>query len=163
LSHQALEIELKAAPESLLTAITLTQLADIKQSGNDVDGAEKLNRQALAIREKLAPGSTSHAESLAALARILWRRGDGDAAERFFDQALQALESQTARLGGAEEARSDFRADHASYYADYIDLLLAQKQPARALHVAERSRAQSLLEMLSSSHIDVSKGVDPDL
>src|SRR5262249_16847378 len=69
----------------------------------------------------------------------------------------------TARLGGAEEARSDFRADHASYYADYIDLLLAQKQPARALHVAERSRAQSLLEMLSSSHIDVSKGVDPDL
>ena len=162
-SRQALEIESKSAPESLIFSNTLTQLGDIKQAQNDEAGAESLYRQALEIREKLAPGSTSHSESLAALARILWHRQEWDAAARLFDQALQALESQTARLGGTEEVRSSFRANRARYYADYIDLLIARKQPALALHVAERSRAQSFLEMLSAAHIDVNKGVDPDL
>src|SRR5262249_34329262 len=39
----------------------------------------------------------------------------------------------------------------------------AQKQPARAFEVVERSRARSLLEILAAAHIDIHQGVDPEL
>src|SRR5262249_28233391 len=146
-----------------LTAQSLYQLGDVALARGDTAAAESFYRQALAIQEKLSPGSNSHAQTLAALARTERRRRKTENAATLFQQALQALESQTARLGGREEVPYVFRLRHADYYADYIDLLFEQKQYAVAFHVAERSRAQSFLEMLSAARVDVSRGIDPGL
>jgi CHAT domain-containing protein/Tfp pilus assembly protein PilF len=160
---QALELERKLNSYGLDTALTLNQLGDVAQANGDLAGAESLYRQALKIREEISPGSINHAESLASLARNTRLRGQLDTAAPLYDRALQAFESQAARLGGVEEARSGFRARHAAYYADYIELLFRQKQSALAFDVAERARAQSFLEMLSAGRIDVRQGVDAGL
>jgi CHAT domain-containing protein/Tfp pilus assembly protein PilF len=161
--HRALEIEEKLAPGSLNLAESLNNLGDVASARGDLATGEEYYRRASTIREKLSPGSKDHAETLAALAKIMLRKGQLDAAAPLFDQALKALESQTAQLGGSEDTRSSFRAKYLSYYHDYIDLLIRQKQPELAFQVLERSRAQTLLEMLVAAHINVHKGIDPAL
>src|SRR5207245_434022 len=56
-----------------------------------------------------------------------------------------------------------FRAKHANYYRDYVDLLLAQGRSEQAFEVLERSRARTLLEMLAEGHIDIHEGADAGL
>jgi CHAT domain-containing protein/tetratricopeptide (TPR) repeat protein len=153
----------KQSPEGLEAATTLAELGDLALYRDDLPKAEELHRRALAIREKLAPRSTIHAETLAALASVARRKGQPEAAASLYEQALNALEGQTARMGGGEDVRTGFRAKHADYYHEYIDLLIEQKQPALAFQVLERSRARTLLETLAAGHIDIRKGVDPGL
>ncbi len=161
--HQALEIRQKLAPGSLDVAESLAELGDVARDRGDFVKAEDYYRQARVIDETLAPASKEYAEVLADLAGIRLRKGELDLAAPLFEQALNALESQTAHLGGSEDVRSNFRAKYLTYYQDYIDLLIRQKQPEHAFQVLERSRARSLLEMLAESHIDVRKGVDAAL
>jgi CHAT domain-containing protein len=84
-------------------------------------------------------------------------------ATALFEKAMGVLDSQMAHLGGGEEARSIFRAQHGSYYRDYVDLLMRQNQPERAFEVAERSLARTMLETLTAAHADVRRGVDAAL
>src|SRR5581483_4900312 len=120
-------------------------------------------RQALAIWEKLNPGSKSHAETLAALAGVMREKQQPDTAIQLYQQALGIMESQTARLGGADEDHYRFRAKFANYYTDYADLLIAQKRPELAFEALERSRARTLLETLASAHVNIRNGVDSSL
>lgn len=161
--QRALAIEEKVAPTSLEAADTLSDLSDLFLLRGDLAQAEAFRRRAIVILEKLVPESKIHAESLAALASILYRKGDTVAAAPLFAQALNVLDHQIARLGGREETRIGFRVHYASYYSDYIELLMGQHQSELAFEVAERSRARSLLEMLAAGRIEVRQGVDPDL
>jgi CHAT domain-containing protein/Tfp pilus assembly protein PilF len=161
--QQSLAIEDRLTPGSIAVAAILNKLGVAAQDHGDFDQAEGYYQQALAILEKRAPGSEDHAESLAALADIMRRRQRLEAAAQFYEQALNSLESQTARLGGGEESRTNFRTKYTSYYTHYIDLLLAQKKPELALQVFERLRARTLLESMASAHVDIRKGVDPAL
>jgi CHAT domain-containing protein/Tfp pilus assembly protein PilF len=161
--HQALEIKQKLAPESLSSAVTFEGLAEVAKEKKDLASSEGYYRQALIIRAKLAPESQQHAESLASLAGVMRQKGELDLASKLYEQALHAIENQTARLGGSEDVRASFRADHAGFYRDYIDLLIKLGQPELAFQVAERSRAQTLLEMLAIARLDIRGSVDPAL
>jgi CHAT domain-containing protein/Tfp pilus assembly protein PilF len=161
--QRSLEIAEKQAPGGLNDALALGNLGVVSQERADFLRAEQFYRKALAIREKLAPESGDHAETLAALASVLRQEGQSQTAEQLYAKSLDAMESQSARLGGAEEVRLGFRARHTDIYKDYIDLLMAEKRQEAALEVAERSRAQTLLEMLAEGHTDLRKGVDADL
>src|SRR5258708_9723244 len=101
-------------------------------------------RQAVDNREKYAPGTTAHAEILAALAGIMRHKNQLEEATQLYERALNALEDQTTRLGGRDELRTGFRANHAAYYKDFIGLLVAQKQPELAFQVLERFHARTL-------------------
>ncbi len=158
--RQALLIEQKQAPEGLDAAETFNLLGYIFRERGGIAESEEYCRKALAIREKLVPGSIRHAESLAALAGIMRLKHQPVDAAQLFDQALNALENQTARLGGAEDIRSGYRATYAGYYTDYIDLLMEEKKPELAFEVFERSRGRTLLEMLTEARLDIRKGVD---
>jgi CHAT domain-containing protein len=160
---QAFAIYEKSAPDSIDAAENFRRLGDVTRKSGDLARAQQYYRQAVAIQEKLAPGSQAQAESLAAVASVLREQGQLQAATQFYAEAATALESQIARLGGSEEARSGFRANHAYVYREYVDLLLEQKQAERALEVLERSWAQTFLEILAASHVDVGRGVDPKL
>jgi CHAT domain-containing protein/Tfp pilus assembly protein PilF len=160
---EALAIRKKLAPGSRDVAESLTDLGDIARSAGDLEKAEEYYSQARDIWGKLFQGSKEYAEVLADLAGIMLQRGQLDAAAPLFEQALNALESHTAHLGGSQDVRSNFRAKYLSYYKNYMDLLIRQKQPELAFQVLERSRARTLIEMLNEAHIDVHKGVDSAL
>jgi CHAT domain-containing protein/Tfp pilus assembly protein PilF len=151
------------APGGLETATILQGLGDLSRERGNLAKAQRYYRRAIAGFAAIAPGSTRHAETLAALASVLRDRRQPRAAEPLYEQALNALETQTAHLGGSEDLRWDFRANHNIYYEDYTDLLISQTQPEKAFSVLERSRARSLLETLATAHINIHHGVAPDL
>jgi CHAT domain-containing protein/Tfp pilus assembly protein PilF len=161
--RQALAIYQKLLPNSPPLADNLSNLGNAAMQAGNLDEAEAYYRQALEIRQTLSPGSTGHAEILAQLSRIKVRKQQLESAVLLLQQAVNALESQAARLGGNTESRSGFRAEHAAYYKDYIDLLITLKQPEAAYQVAERSRARTLLEILAEAHAHIRKGADPAL
>jgi CHAT domain-containing protein/tetratricopeptide (TPR) repeat protein len=160
--RHALAIQQKQVPDSLDISGSLQGLGDVAKHRKDPVQAEEYYRRALAIREKRAPGSLMQAESLAALADLMRGKQQPEIAAQFYEQTLVALENQgqTARFGGSEENRAGFRAKHANYYTEYIDLLLAEKKPDQAFQVLERLRARALLETLTMAHVDIRKGVD---
>jgi len=146
---QALQIEQRIAPGGLSVASTLLSLGRVTLRIGRLAEAEKYTKAALAIVETRVPESLEAAVTLHNLALVMRRTRRPQAASNYFARAVAALESQTRTLGGAEELRSEFTAGYATYYQDYIELLVEQKQYAKAFHTLERSRARSLLAMLA--------------
>lgn len=161
--RQSLAIRKKLAPESLELASSLSNLGEVFYRGGDLVKAERYYTQALTIIEKLSPGSSSDADVLVALARLYRQRRQLNAAAGLFARALDALEHQTGRLGGSTNERAAFRAEHVSYYKDYIDVLLAQNRPQLAFQVLERSRARSFLEMLAERDLVFAADLPADI
>ena len=163
LQRQALAIQEKLAPGTRLVASILVELGNSLADRGELSKAEGCYRQALNILEKYGQGTTAHAEVLASLARAMRLQNRPEEAALFYERALNALEDQTSRLGGRDELRSGFRASHAAYYKDFIELLVAQNHPELAFQVLERFRARTLLETLTTAHVDVRLNVDPSL
>ena len=160
---RALMIQDKFAPASPDVAPILAGLGAVNRERGDLAAAERYEREALAVIEKTRPGSVEHAECLAALAKILRERQQPEAAAEMYERALTALESQTARLGGSEDQRAGFRARHRGLYKEYIDLLMSREKPELAFHVLERSRARSMLEVLTAAHARIDRRGDTTL
>ena len=161
--RQALAIFEKLTPGGPHTAETYNSLGESARRRKDLAGAETYYRRALEIRQKLAPESLDTAETLAGLAAVMRDNGQPAAAADLFAASLDALEGQTAHLGGSNELRSGYRARNVSYYKEYLDLLMSRKQPDLAFEVLERSRARTLLETLGEAHVDIRQGADPSL
>lgn len=161
--QRALRLEEKVAPDSINLAETCRLLGKVAETTDDTAKAEAYYRRARSILDRLAPGSGNQAEVLYALARLLQRKQEFPASEQTFELAIAALEKQTTRLGGPEEVRASFRAEHADYYRDYLELLLHRNQPERAFAVQERSRARSLLALLAERDLVFSDDLPSEL
>lgn len=161
--HEALAIREKTSPFSVDLAWNLDYLGSVAKDRGDLTGAEQYYRRAVDIWEKLAPTSGNEASALAGLASLVRRSGQLDAAAQLYEQSLNALERQTARLGGSDDIRARFRGRYAGYYKQYVDLLIHENQPAMAFHVVERLHARALLETLAAGHVDIRKGVNASL
>ncbi len=87
-------------------------------------------------------------------------------ARTHIETALQIVESLRTKVV-SPELRASFFAARQDYYGAYIDLLMQlHKQDASvghsgaALQASERSRARSLLDLLTEAHADIRQGVD---
>jgi CHAT domain-containing protein/tetratricopeptide (TPR) repeat protein len=160
---RAAAIQRRLVPRGLALADTLNSIGDVHYDAGDLELARKYYQEALRIRETIAPETRTHAETLASLARTMERKGSKVAASVLFERALNALEKQTARLGGGEETHAIFRAKYSRYYEEFARLLVARRLVAAAFEISERSRAQTLLETLAAGRVDIRKGVDPHL
>jgi CHAT domain-containing protein/Tfp pilus assembly protein PilF len=145
---QALAISQRIAPASLSVANILQNLGAVALRRGDFTSVDTNFRKTLMIEENLVPGSLAEAYTLHFLGRALSTKGSVDAAS-YLARAVDALENQTAHLGGTEDIQSSFRAKYAVFYRELEDALLAQKQPQEAYRVSERYRARSLLHMLA--------------
>jgi CHAT domain-containing protein/Tfp pilus assembly protein PilF len=139
----------------------LIGLAAVFRERRDFSRAEYLYRQALEIIEKEDPESIDRTATLGDLAGILNQQSRFNEAAELYRQALSALESRMLHLGGPEEIRSRYRAEHVRYYQEYMSLLIRQGQPELAFEVLEGSRARTLFEMLGRAHVDIAQGADP--
>ncbi len=106
-------------------------------------------------------------ETLIDKARYLREKGDLAAAEALVGEAIEIIESVRRRQRG-DEIRVGFLTDKKSVYADMIgiqyEIGMQDEDPApahrAAFQVAEKSRARSLLDILSVSRADPGRGVD---
>jgi CHAT domain-containing protein len=90
---------------------------------------------------------------------ILWQAHAGIAstwiAEKNSDEAVQSFEAAIRVVEGAQsdlnrnEHKITFLARLIRLYQDYVDLLMSRDEPARALAVADRSRARLLSERIA--------------
>lgn len=151
----ALEMRVELLPASQAVAVTAQNLGMVlAKLGRDVD-AEHYHRRALSLFSRLAPGTTQEAQAQHALGEIHRDRGETAEALEHFRAAVIAIERQTSRLGGSEEARGNFSARFASFYKDYIELLLQQGSEEQAFHFLERYRARMLREMLAERRLSL--------
>jgi CHAT domain-containing protein/Tfp pilus assembly protein PilF len=160
---QAIDAAAKANAPEQEDAQLLTGEANVFRDQGDYHKSEDLYRHALAIVAESSPGSMDHAELLAELAGTLQHQEQLQAASELYREALTIIEKQALHLGGVIEDRSRYRATNIRYYQEYGDVLLRQGRREQAFEVIERSRARTLLELLSNGHINIGKGVDSAL
>ncbi|MBW4685272.1 MAG: CHAT domain-containing protein [Komarekiella atlantica HA4396-MV6] len=96
-------------------------------------------------------------------------RGNLNQARTQIETAIKIIENTRSNVN-RDDLRTSYFATVQDYYKFYIDLLmqLHKKDPSKgydalALHISERSRARSLIELLTEAHADIRKGVDPKL
>jgi CHAT domain-containing protein/Tfp pilus assembly protein PilF len=87
-------------------------------------------------------------EARAGLASVMAQRKRYGEANVQFDAALRLIEKASAELLQREESRMKFLGRLIRFYQDYVDSLVSQGKPIRALEVAESSRARILSERL---------------
>src|SRR6185295_9287610 len=117
--------------------------------------AEALPQLTAALHlSRRAHDPAGEAETHLALARRARQRRDWRDAEEHIEAALAIVESLRLKVA-ATELRSTYLAATRDYYELQIDLLMDREQSepgaghaAAALHVSERARARSLLELL---------------
>lgn len=109
------------------------------------------------------------AENRLGIAVVEQQKGNLEEALTQIKIAISLIEEIRNRKFSLEE-RLEFFASKQDYYEFYIDLLmeLHQQNPskgydAEALNISERSKARSLLELLTEANTDIRKGVEPQL
>lgn len=81
-------------------------------------------------------------------AELSAQTGDAPGAEKHFRAALELVERRRAGLR-ADSNKLSYMAGGIRFYRSYVDFLMREKQPERALAVAEASRALLLAEKLN--------------
>jgi len=165
------EEALAAAREAGLRAVeadALVVLAEVRLTLGRPEAAIELIEQAIAIEHEIG-NRPAEAQGLVDLARAERALGRLDDAHRHFQTAVEYLESVRTAVG-ARDLRATYLASKHDYYREWIALLmdLHRRQPdsgwdARALGVAERARARTLLDALAGIEAEVRSGLDPVL
>ena len=102
-------------------------------------------------------------------ARVEQQLGKLGESQKDIEESLSLTETVRAH-SGSQTLRASYLASREKAYQLYVDLLmqLHAKDPSarydlEALHISERGRARSLLEMLNEAHVDIQQGVSADL
>ena len=98
---------------------------------------EKEDTQRGTVRYRLKWGLQSR------LARYYAVQGNSDEAEKWFEASIATIEAAARSMKHPELATSLL--DNIPVYDGYVAFLIAQKQYAKALHVAQQGRARTLL------------------
>lgn len=112
---------------------------------------------------------TSEADALYHIAFTERDRGNLKAARTQIESTIKIVEDTRSKVTN-QELRTSYFATVQKYYEFYIDLLMqlhkqnpSQAYDALALQASERSRARTLVELLTEANVDIKKGVDPKL
>jgi CHAT domain-containing protein/tetratricopeptide (TPR) repeat protein len=85
--------------------------------------------------------------------------GSLDLARQSFINAIEVIEKMRAGVVGGEQDKQRFFEDKLAPYHSMIELLLETKSFEDALSYAERAKARTLLDVLSSGRINVNKAM----
>jgi len=149
-------------------AVTLNNIGTVYSDLGEKQKALELFNQALPLTRAVGDRG-GEATILGNFADL--RRSQGNLTEALTDieAAIAIIEDLRTKIG-SQELRQSYFATVQDYYQFYIDLLmqLHQQNPsqgydAKALHASERSRARSLLELLTEAGANIRQGVDPQL
>ncbi len=159
----ALEARQKTTPRGADVSISLFDLGQVALALGELDRAGERFEQALLHQSAIAPESHMAAKIHHWLGRLHEEREQPVQAAAAYSRALEALERQVYALGGSQDVKADFRAQHQPFYRRYMDLLATMDQPAQAFAVLERSRARGFLNMVAEKTALRSAQLPPDL
>lgn len=149
-------------------AVTLNNIGLVYDSLGDTEKALDYLSQSLLLSRAVGDRG-NEARTLYIIAQIEMRRGNFSKASSSIEAALDIVESLRVKVA-SPELRASYLASVHQYYSLYISLLMrlhqmnpGQGNDARALHVSERERARTLLELLTEARADIRQGVDPAL
>jgi CHAT domain-containing protein len=160
---EATDLLTNLTPNSLLIESLRSKLAEVRLRRGDLDGAQALLESALVRLSSDIPATSLNAEALYRLATVRRRQKRWPEAADLYGRAVDAVEAQTGRVGGTEEARAGFSADAKEYYVDYIDALLQQGRNEEAFRGTERYRARRFLAELAERDLSFSEDLPPEL
>jgi CHAT domain-containing protein len=149
-------------------ATTLNNIGRVYDDLGDKQTALDHYNQALPLLRQVGDISRE-ANTLGNLALLKRSQGKLTEAKADIEAAIKIIEDLRRKIA-SEKLRQSYFAGKQDYYELYIDLLmqLHQQNPdsgydAEALHISERSRARTLLELLTEATVDIRAGVDPNL
>ncbi|MBD2043696.1 CHAT domain-containing protein [Microcoleus sp. FACHB-672] len=146
----------------------LNQMGKIYAALGQESAAIESYNQALSLSRQLGY-KTEEANILYNQAILSRQQNHLTVAKTEIETAINIIENLRTQIA-SQELRQSYFAGNQDYYQFYIDLLmqLHQQDPtkgydAEALHISERARARSLLELLTEATADIRAGVDPQL
>ena len=120
--------------------------AKVAHARGDSDAALEQAKQAAALSRQVA--QLDQLVPALTLTGRCWRAlGRDDQARPAFEEAIAAVEEMRGRVGGGEIERESFFAQQIEPYHEMVALLVRQKQPEKALAMAERASARVLLDI----------------
>lgn len=146
----------------------LANLCRLRMLAGETSTALETCAKALAILEEVDDGPAI-AWVLYLSARLERHRGELHMARTYLQQCIDLVE-RLRSAAGREALKTSFFADRLEFYELYVDVLMDLHDEdrdagwnVRALEVAERGRARSLLDLLAEAGADVRRGADPEL
>jgi CHAT domain-containing protein/tetratricopeptide (TPR) repeat protein len=136
-------LNLKSDPRSV--AFMQLNNAAIATGRGDLDAAREIYENTIA---KSPDNPVVVWQAYARLADLFLAAGKWDRASQSFEAGIRVVEQNRSELNGTEH-RITFLARLIRFYQSYVDALVDQDRPIRALEVADSSRARILAEGLS--------------
>ncbi|WP_254173285.1 CHAT domain-containing protein [Planktothrix pseudagardhii] len=165
--NQAISI-IETLPHPDFKALEFSRAANTYYLLKDYEKGLKYHNQSLQLWQGMG-NLSNQAFELAIIARIERDRGNFNQSLTNIEAAIKIIEDLRTKIG-SQELRQSYFATVQDYYQFYIDLLmqLHQQNPqkgydALAFHASERSRARSLVELLTEAGANIRQGVDPKL
>jgi CHAT domain-containing protein/Tfp pilus assembly protein PilF len=165
--NQALPIT-RAVEDRGLEATTLNNIGLVYSSLGEKQEALKYYNQAL-LMSRAVQDRAGEAAILSNLAVLERDRGNLEQARTHIQAAIDIIEDLRTKIID-QQLRTSYFASVQDYYKFYTDLLmqLHKKDPSKgydalALHISERSRARSLVELLTEARAGIRKDIDPKL
>ncbi|MFB2977251.1 tetratricopeptide repeat protein [Microseira sp. BLCC-F43] len=172
--QKALEFYNQSLPQSRQVGDKAGEAATLNYIGRVyLDLAEK--QKALEFYNQSLPLSRAvgnkagEAANLGNIASVERKRGNLNEALTQIQAAIKIIEELRTKIASQQLCASYF-ATVQGYYQFYIDLLmqLHKTKPSKgydalALHISERSKARSLLELLAEANVNIGAGADPRL
>ncbi len=90
--------------------------------------------------------------ALREIARLRAENGDKELAQQQYIRAIEIIEEMRAKIK-VEEYQAGFIDDKSVVYGDLIALLLSMNRDEEALHIAERARSRSFMDILANRDI----------
>ncbi len=164
---QALDL-FRAAGDRRGEAFAINGIANINDVRGDKQKALELRKRALMLNREVG-NRFGEVSTLFNIARSEREAGALTDARGHIEEAINKIESLRADVN-SQELRASFIATESQNYELCIDLLMHLHKPgtldgldAKALHVSERGRARSLVEMLAESRADIRQGVEASI
>lgn len=158
----ALDLVRAVAPGSMTEAMILVNLGTVARDKDDHAGAMKRYATAEPILAKLGPRTLAMAQLLSNRGHSELATDKTDAAVASFTTSLSIFEEQRSTLGSTD-ARALMVGTHTRKYAGLLQARIKQGNNNAAFDVAERSRARSLVDLLSEQALDVMSDLPIDL
>jgi len=172
--QQALEFYNQALPLTRAVgdrrgeATTLNNIGLVYSDLGEKQQALEYFNQALPLTRAVGDRS-GEANTLFNVAFLQHSQGNLKEALTLMDSSIIIIEELRTKIG-SQELRTSYFATQQDHYQFYIDLLMQlhkqnpnQGYDTKALHASERSRARSLLELLTEANADIRQGVEPQL
>ena len=149
-------------------ATTLNNIGAVHSDLGDKQQALKYLNSALPLNKQVG-NKAEEAATLGHIANLERSRGNLQAARTNVEAAIKIIEELRTKID-RQELRTSYFATVQGHYKFYIDLLmeLHKKDPSQgydalALHYSDRSRARSLIELLTEANAKILKGANPEL